>query len=133
MKKTYRASCHCNRVVIEAELDLSEPSFRCNCSICRRTRFWPAIVRPDGFRIVSGENDLTKYEFCSKKNHHFFCKHCGVRVFGKGNETPIGVMYGVNLGCVEGVSEEALAQVPVVYVDGMHDRWSEAPTITSHL
>jgi hypothetical protein len=133
MKSTYVASCHCKAVVVEAALDLTEPSFRCNCSICRRTRFWPAIARPDGFRIVSGESELTKYEFGSMKNHHFFCKHCGVRVFGKGNETPIGVMYGVNLGCVEDVSEETLAKIPIVYVDGMHDRWDVTPADWKHL
>jgi hypothetical protein len=133
MKKTYRASCHCKRVLIDADLDLSEPSFRCNCSICRRTRFWPTVAKPDGFRIVSGEDELTKYEFGAKKNHHFFCKHCGVRVFGKGNDTPIGVMYGVNLGCVEDVSEEALSQIPIVYVDGIHDRWAATPEATKHM
>jgi hypothetical protein len=83
--------------------------------------------------MVSGESELTKYEFGSKKNHHFFCKHCGVRVFGKGNDTPIGVMYGVNLGCVEGVSDDELAQIPIVYVDGAHDAWDKAPAIAQHL
>lgn len=133
MKNNYRASCHCGKVVVEAALNFNDASFRCNCSICRRTRFWPSVATPDEFRIVCGENELTKYEFGSKKNHHFFCKQCGVRVFGKGNETPIGVMYGVNLGCVEGVSEEDLAKIPIVYVDGIHDRWSEAPAVTKHL
>ena len=59
MIRTYRASCHCGRVVIEARLDLAQPSFRCNCSVCRRNRFWPAVALPDGFRIVSGEDELT--------------------------------------------------------------------------
>ena len=27
----------------------------CNCSICRRNRFWPAIVTPDRFRLLAGE------------------------------------------------------------------------------
>lgn len=29
---------------LEADLDLTVPSFRCNCSICRRTRFWFAAT-----------------------------------------------------------------------------------------
>lgn len=49
MLKTYRGSCHCGAVSFEAELDLSQSSYRCNSSICRRTRFWPAIARPDFF------------------------------------------------------------------------------------
>ena len=133
MLKIYRASCHCGKVIIEADLDLTQSSFRCNCSICRRNRFWPAIATPEHFRLVSGEDELTMYVFGSKKNHHFFCKHCGVRVFGVGNETPLGKMYGINIGCLEGVTEEELSKIPVTYVDGMHDRWDSSPEFFQHL
>jgi hypothetical protein len=132
MRETYRASCHCGRVVVEADLDLEQPSYRCNCSICRRNRFWPAVASPDGFRLLQGEDALTKYVFGSGRNHHFFCNTCGVRVFGVGNDTPVGRMYGVNIGCLEGVSEQALSKIPVVYVDGLHDRMT-APEFRGHL
>ena len=133
MRKTYRASCHCGAVAIEADLDLSQSSYRCNCSICRRTRFWPAVATPDGFRMIAGEADLTRYAFGSQKNHHYFCRHCGVRVFGIGNDTPMGKMYGVNIGCLEGVTEEELSRIPITCVDGMHDRWSSTPEFFGHL
>jgi hypothetical protein len=133
MLQTYRASCHCGKVVVQADLDLRQPSFRCNCSVCRRNRFWPAIARPGGFRLLSGEADLTKYVFGPMKNHHFFCRHCGVRVFGVGNDTPIGKVYGVNIGCLEGVAEEDLSNIPITHVDGMHDRWDAAPEFWKHL
>ena len=133
MKKPYKASCHCQKVVVEAELDLAQSSFRCNCSVCRRSRFWPAVALPDGFRILAGENELTRYVFGSQKNHHYFCKHCGIRVFGVGNETPIGKMYGVNIGCLESVTEEELSNIPVTYVDGLHDRWDTRPDFFQHL
>ena len=132
MQQTYRASCHCGRVVAETDLDLEQPSYRCNCSICRRTRFWPAVARPEQFRLLQGEDALVKYVFAGEKNHHFFCGTCGVRVFGVGNDTPIGKMYGVNLGCLEGVSEETLSKIPVVAIDGMHDRM-ETPEFATYL
>ena len=133
MLKTYNGSCHCGAVTFEAELDLAQPTYRCNCSICRRTRFWPAVATESGFRLLSGASELTPYLFNTRKNEHYFCRHCGVRAFGVGTETPIGKMYGVNIGCLEGVTEEALSRIPITYVDGMHDRWGSAPEFPRHL
>lgn len=44
MKKTYKASCHCGRVRLEADLDLDDGSFRCNCTSCGKNRLWLAPV-----------------------------------------------------------------------------------------
>ena len=132
MRQTYRGSCHCGAVRFEADLDLDAATFRCNCSICRRTRFWAAVARPGDFRLLAGQEALTEYLFHSRKNQHFFCRHCGVRAFGVGNDTPIGQMIGVNVGCLEGLSEEVLARIPIVRIDGMHDRM-ETPAFPGHL
>ena len=132
MLKTYRGRCHCGAVVFEADLDLAQPSFRCNCSICRRTRFWPAVARPEGFRVLAGASELTEYLFHTRRNKHYFCRTCGVRPWGVGTDTPIGTMIGVNLGCLEDVTEEELSRIPVVHVDGLHDRF-EPPEFRSHL
>jgi hypothetical protein len=42
-------------------------------------------------------------------------------------------MYGVNIGCLEGVSEEELSKIPVTYVDGMNDQWQRAPQYVAHI
>lgn len=132
MLKTYTGSCHCGAVRFEADIDLSETTYRCNCSICSRTRFWPAIVKPESFRLLAGEPELTKYLFNSMRNEHYFCRHCGVRPFGIGN-TPDGErIYGINLGCLENASPEELAAAPIRYIDGKHDLHSD-PAITSYL
>lgn len=132
MLKTYTGSCHCGVLKFEADLDLMQNTFRCNCSICKRTRFWPAVAKEDGFRIVSGESELTKYTFNSHKNHHFFCKHCGVRAFGVGNDTPMGKMYGVNVGCLDQLTDKELSELPITYIDGLHDKFAP-PEYFSHL
>ena len=132
MLKTYRGSCHCGAVKFEADLDLTQSSYRCNCSICPRTRFWPAVANADGFRLVSGESEMTQYLFNTKKNFHYFCKHCGVRAFGVGNDTPMGKMYGVNLGCLDDISDQELSQIPITYVDGHNDQFAP-PTHFAHL
>ncbi|GMV29850.1 MAG: hypothetical protein AMXMBFR59_19750 [Rhodanobacteraceae bacterium] len=133
MRKTYHGSCHCGAVTFEADLDLAQPTYRCNCTICRRTRFWPAVAREGEFRLLTGEAELTEYRFNTRKNQHFFCRHCGVRAFGVGNDTPIGKMYGVNLGCLTDVDEKVLAGAPITYVDGLHDRWQDRPDHFAHL
>lgn len=132
MLKTYHGSCHCGAVRFEVDLDLTQNTYRCNCTICRRTRFWAAVAREGEFRLTAGQSELTQYLFNTRKNQHYFCKHCGVRAFGIGTETPIGPMYGVNLGCIEDVSDEELSHVPITYVDGLHDRHS-APAFFAHL
>ena len=133
MLTTYHGSCHCGAVRFEADLDLTQPTYRCNCSICRRTRFWPAVAREEGFRLLAGQSELTKYLFNTRKNEHWFCRHCGVRAFGVGTETPIGRMVGVNLGCLTDVSDEALSRLTITWVDGLHDRWQDAPAFFAHL
>jgi hypothetical protein len=133
MLKTYQGSCHCGAVRFEAELDLEQSTYRCNCSICRRTRFWPAVAGENGFRLLAGDSELTPYLFNTRKNQHYFCKHCGVRAFGVGTETPIGKMYGINLGCLAGVSEEELSRLPITYVDGLDDKWQNPPEFFAHL
>jgi len=133
MLKTYQGSCHCGAVRFEAELDLEQSTYRCNCSICRRTRFWPAVAGENGFRLLAGDSELTPYLFNTRRNQHYFCKHCGVRAFGVGTETPIGKMYGINLGCLAGVSEEELSRLPITYVDGLDDKWQSPPEFFAHL
>ena len=43
-----------------------------------------------------------------------------------------GAIYGVNVGCLEGIAEEELSKIPITYVDGMNDRF-EAPEFFAHL
>lgn len=132
MLKTYSGSCHCGVLKFEAELDLTQSTYRCNCSICRRTRFWPALAKEGGFRILSGKNELTKYTFNSHQNHHYFCKHCGVRAFGIGNDTPMGKIYGVHVGCLDSLTDRDLSELKITYIDGLHDRL-ELPEYVTHL
>jgi hypothetical protein len=132
MKKTYKGSCHCGAVRFEADIDLAQGTVKCNCSICRKQRNWLAAVKEDGFRLLSGEQDIGEYQFGRRTIHHLFCKRCGVKTYSWGE--PGGrKFYAVMLSALDDAPAEELATAPVSFVDGLHDDFKSAPKETRHL
>lgn len=133
MKKTYHGSCHCGRVRYEADIDLAAGTGRCNCSMCGKRRAWNAIVKPQDFRLLSGKDDLSDYQFGGKQGHHRFCRTCGLASFGEGYVEAIGGAFvSINVACLD-ISPEELAKLPIQYMDGRHDNWFQPPKVTSYL
>ena len=130
MKKTYKASCHCGRVRLEADLDLDEGSFRCNCTSCGKNRLWLSPVAAGNFRLLTGQDDLTEYE--STRTLQYFCNVCGVRLFGRPKDDASGAQ-NLSLGALDDVDPAELAAIPIAYLDGLHDDWGSTPTVVKHL
>lgn len=134
MKKVYTGGCHCGAVRFECRLDPAEGTSRCNCSVCAKGRFWKAIARQDDFRILQGEGELCDYRFGSGTIHHLFCRHCGIKPFGRGNlEALGGTFHAVNIACLDGTAPQEMAAGPIRYEDGRREAWGEAPAETRHL
>ncbi|MEE8221330.1 MAG: GFA family protein [Woeseiaceae bacterium] len=95
----HKGGCHCGRIRFEVEALGDLKVNECNCSICRLTGFLHLIVRKDDFRLVSGQDDLSTYQFNTGVARHFFCAVCGVKSFYIPRSNPDG--YSVNARCLD--------------------------------
>lgn len=122
--KTYHGSCHCGEIRFEADIDLGAGTIRCNCTLCTKLRYWPAIVQPAAFRLLSGDTGVAVYRCNTMAEQHVFCRHCGVHPYGIGESPRWGPFYSVNLGCLDDASADELAAAPVTRLDGRNDNWT---------
>jgi hypothetical protein len=115
-RKTYVGGCDCGQVRYEVELNLSACGERCSCSLCSTNSYWGALVEPDAFKLLAGEDCLRDDTSNSRNVHHLFCKNCGRRSFCRGDIPEIGGAYvTVNLKCLADLD---LSQVPIKVIDG---------------
>ena len=133
MIKTHTGGCHCGAVRFEVDLDLAAGTVRCNCSICRKGRTWLAAADAAKFRLLQGEDSLSEYLFGTHRIRHRFCRNCGVKSFAMGQGEGGRNFIAVLVNCLDDVTEEELAALPVSYVDGRNDNFAAAPAVIAHL
>ncbi|QFI67660.1 GFA family protein [Sinorhizobium alkalisoli] len=134
MKQTYKGSCHCGRIRYEADVDLQAGTSRCNCSYCSKLRYWGATIKPEDFRLLCEEAGIGDYQFGTRSGHHRFCTACGMAPYGHGYVEAIdGAFVSINVACLDDVDPAVLAELPVQYMDGLHNNWWNPPAQTRHM
>ncbi len=102
MAKTYQGGCHCGRVRYEVTLDLGKV-MSCNCSMCGKKGTLLTFAPATQFSLLSGDDNLTSYQFNKKVIDHLFCSTCGVTSFARGRTRDGSPMVAVNARCLDGV------------------------------
>jgi hypothetical protein len=133
MKKTYKGSCKCGKVKFEADIDFATAeTHKCNCTSCWKSRWWSVKVKPDAFRSIAGEEELSKYVPGKSGG---FCKHCGITPYGyvAAAEWNSGEEFSVNVAALDDLEPAELLQAQVKFYDGKADNWWHQPAETRHL
>jgi hypothetical protein len=131
--EAYGGSCHCGKVRFRVRFSAAQTSFKCNCTMCSKTRAWLAPVPADALTLLSAEADLGDYRFAARKIEHRFCKQCGVKVFGKAVDAAGNPFFAVSLSTLDDLPAARLAALPIQYFNGRHDDYEHPPSDTSLL
>lgn len=115
----HRGGCHCGRVRFEFEAPESLEVLECNCSMCQKLGYLHLVIPQRDFRLVSGEDSLTAYQFNTGTARHLFCKACGVKSFYVPRSHPDG--YSINARCLDEGTVQMLTTTPF---DGRN--WEES-------
>jgi hypothetical protein len=108
MSQTHSGGCQCGKVRYEVQMDIGEV-IACNCSRCGRLGTLLAFAPASQFTLLSGDTDLTDFEFNKHLIQHKFCSTCGVQSFAIGTHPKTGArMAAINVRCVDGVDVDSL-------------------------
>ena len=113
--KTYQGGCKCGAVRYEVALDLSKPVISCNCSMCGRAGTLLTFVPADQFKLLSGEDSLTDFQFNKHVIHHLFCKVCGIKSFARGKGRDGSPTVSINTRCLDDVD---ISKLNITQFDG---------------
>jgi hypothetical protein len=105
MKKTYTGGCQCGKVRYEALAEIDEV-ISCNCSRCRKLGPLFSAVAMSDFKLLSGANATTDYQFNRRTIHHPFCTACGIQSYAYGKGPGGKDMVMLNVRCLDGVDVE---------------------------
>jgi len=106
----HTGGCHCGRVRFEVVAPARLKVTQCNCSICSKSGYLHLIVPKARFKLLTGAEYLTKYQFNTGTAQHLFCRVCGIKSFYVPRSHPDG--YSINARCLDEGTVEELRVIP---------------------
>jgi len=103
----HTGGCHCGRVRFEIMAPAEVTVSNCNCSICAKSGYLHLIVPKERFKLLSGAEVLSTYQFNTGTAKHLFCTVCGIKSFYVPRSHPDG--FSVNARCLDAGTIQKLA------------------------
>lgn len=122
----HTGKCHCGAIRFEVEAPEVIDAIECNCSICELTGYLHLIVPVSRFRLIEGDEFITKYTFNTHTAEHMFCKICGIKPFYIPRSNPDG--FDINVRCLD---KDRIRNIHIEKFDGKN--WEENARDLSHL
>lgn len=69
--------------------------------MCGKSGTLLTFIPEADFKLLSGEEGLTNYQFNKKHINHLFCKVCGIKSFASGAAPDGTMMMAVNVRCLD--------------------------------
>ena len=109
----HSGGCHCGRVRFAVIAPAQIKVLDCDCSICSKSGYLHLIVPKSDFKLLSGAEALSTYQFNTRTAKHLFCSVCGIKAFYLPRSHPDGV--SVNARCLD---KGTVDQMTVIKADG---------------
>jgi len=107
VKQTYTGGCQCGKVRYKVSADIGE-ALSCNCSRCAKLGWLLAFVPTADFKLLSGEDGTTEFQFNKHVLHHLFCSTCGIESFARGIGPGGAETVALNVRCLDGIDLDLL-------------------------
>ena len=102
----HQGGCHCGAVSFEVNTDIAS-ALRCNCSLCKRKGAVMLAGEEGSFKLLSGSESVSLYQFNTQVAEHYFCKHCGIYTHHSPRSNPS--ICRVNAGCIDAINIDSLS------------------------
>ena len=95
-------SCHCGSVQFKfCAGEILEDLYECNCSLCLKKSILMKPISIEEFTLLSGEENISVYQWNKNIAKHFFCRTCGVYTHHIRRRDPNQI--SVNIMCVDDI------------------------------